>query len=139
MIYSQSTLYAVEALGYMASLPEGQLVKVKELASVLEMPEHFLGKVLSQLVKKKFISSVKGPTGGFSLVVDPGNVTLYRILAALDSLQGLEDNCVMGLKKCSPEEPCALHDIWVNFREEAVGRAQKLTLSEFSKIVMAKL
>jgi Rrf2 family protein len=139
LIYSQSTVYAVEALGYMTSLPAGKAVKAKDIAARLNIPEHFLGKVLSQLVKKKFISSTKGPTGGFSLLVNPSSITLYRILASLDALANLEDECVMGLKECSNEHPCAFHDRWTVFREEAIARAQRLTLTELSEIVMAKL
>jgi len=139
LIYSQSTVYAVEALGYIASLPQGEAVKAKDIATLLDIPEHFLGKVLSQLVKKKFINSTKGPTGGFTLLVNPDSITLYRILASLDALSNLEDECVMGLKECSNVHPCAFHTHWVQFREEAIVRAQKLTLAELSEIVMAKL
>ena len=139
MIYSQSTVYAVEALGYIASLPQGEAVKAKDIDALVNIPEHFLGKVLSQLVKKKFISSTKGPTGGFTLLVNPNSITLYRILASLDALSNLEDECVMGLKECSNVHPCAFHENWIKFREEAIIRAQKLTLTELSEIVMAKL
>ncbi len=123
----------------MASLPSGEAVKAKNIAARLSIPEHFLGKVLSQLVKKKFIASTKGPTGGFTLLVNPSSITLYRILASLDALSNLEDECVMGLKECSNIHPCAFHDRWITFREEAITRAQKLTLTELSEIVMAKL
>lgn len=139
MIYSQSTVYSIEALGFLASLPAGKSVKVKELASALSIPEHFLGKILSLLVKKKFIKSSKGPTGGFTLAVDPENMTLYRILATLDSLTNLEDECVMGLNECSEKNPCALHEIWIKFKTDAILTAQKLTLKELSQIVIAKL
>lgn len=139
MIYSQSTVYALEALGYIASLPPRTIVNVRDIATKLKIPEHFLGKVLSQLVKKKFISSTKGPTGGFTLNADPEKVTIYRILASLDSLEGIEDDCVMGLQSCTPERPCPLHDNWVKFRDEAVPRIQKLTLAQLSENVMAKL
>lgn len=139
MIYQQSTTYALEALAYMAALENGSTVKTRELAEILEIPEHFLGKVMSQLVKKKLISSSKGPTGGFSLAVDSEKITLYRILATLDGLTVLEEDCVMGLNECSESTPCALHQYWTNFRTEAVQRAQKLTLSELAETIVRKL
>ena len=139
MIYSQSTVYALEALGYIASLPPRKSVTVKSLAAKFSIPEHYLGKVLTQLVKKKFIKSTKGPTGGFTLAVDSENVTLYRILATLDGLTSLEDECVMGLYECSEQNSCALHKVWMKFKSDAILTAQKLTLKELSKIVIAKL
>ena len=137
MIYPQSTTYALEALGYMAALEPGATVKTRELAETLNIPEHFLGKVMSQLVKKRLISSAKGPTGGFALAVDPSKVTLYRILAALDSLRALEEECVMGLSRCSDKAPCALHESWSKFRDSAVARAQKLTLDSPTRPILA--
>lgn len=139
MIYSQPVIYALQALGYLASLPPTSSVKVKEMASTLDIPEHFLGKVLSHLVKRKFVSSAKGPTGGFSLEVDPSRVTLYRIMAALDALTTLEDKCVMGFKECTPSTPCAFHDNWTRFKDDTVEKAQRLTLVDLSRIVLAKL
>ncbi|MBN4076575.1 Rrf2 family transcriptional regulator, partial [Gemmatimonas aurantiaca] len=114
-------------------------VKTRQIAETLEIPEHFLGKVMSQLVKKKLVSSAKGPSGGFALAVDPNKITLYRILATLDGLSVLEEDCVMGLNECSESTPCALHNYWVNFRAEAVQRAQKLTLTELADTIVRKL
>ncbi len=139
MLYPQSTAYVIEALGYLASLPPGSSIKVRELAVALNLPEQYLAKVLSQLVRKRFVTSVKGPTGGFSLAVDPKTVTLYRIMAATDSLTALEDECVMGLRHCTSEAPCAFHHDWLRFKEQVVLRAQKLTLAELSGIVMNKI
>lgn len=138
MLYQQSTAYAIEALGFLAAMPAGASMKVRELAEQLGIPEQYLAKVLSQLVRKKFVKSSKGPTGGFSLAVDPHNVTLYRIMAAMDSLTALEDECVMGLRFCSNAAPCAFHHDWLKFKASVVANAQTLTLAELSKIVLAK-
>ncbi len=139
MLYPQSTAYIIEALGYLAALPAGRTIKARDLAQDLEIPEQYLAKILSQLVRKRFVTSTKGPNGGFALAVDPGKVTLYRIMAATDSLSSLEDECVMGLRSCSSATPCAFHHSWLEFKEQVVAKAQKLTLAELSKIVMAKL
>lgn len=139
MLYQQSTAYAIEALGYLATLPPGETMKAKTLAQILDIPEPFLAKVLSQLVRKRFVSSSKGPNGGFALAVDPGSVTLYRIMAATDSLAALEDECVMGLHSCTSAAPCAFHESWVKFKERVVGQAQSLTILDISAIVVAKL
>lgn len=139
MLYPQSTAYIIEALGYLASLPQGSTIKVRDLASELKLQEQYLAKVLSQLVRKRFVSSVKGPNGGFTLAVDPNTVTLYRIMAATDSLTALEDECIMGLRNCTGDAPCAFHENWIKFKEQVISRAQKLTLVELSEIVMNKI
>jgi len=139
LIYPQATSYAIEALAFLAGLDSGTPVKTRQLSEILKIPEQYLGKVMTQLVKKKYISSSKGPTGGFELIINPEKITLYRVMASLDSLTPLEEDCVMGLGKCSSETPCAFHDRWTKFKEQVVSEAQLLTLRDLSKILLNKM
>jgi len=139
LIYPQATSYAIEALAFIAGLDPGTPVKTRQLSDILDIPEQYLGKVMTQLVKKKYINSSKGPTGGFELTVDPERVTLYRVIASLDSLTPLEEDCVMGLGKCSSDTPCAFHERWTKFKDQAIAEAQKLTLTDLSKILLNKM
>ena len=138
MIYPQSIVYALEAIGYLATLDPDEVAKTKDIANRLHIPEHFLGKVLTKLVKRKFVKSIKGPSGGFKLNSNTRSISVYRILASLDGLSALEDNCVMGLKECSSEHPCVLHDLWKEFKEKAIGKTQSVTIAGLSDILMAK-
>jgi Rrf2 family iron-sulfur cluster assembly transcriptional regulator len=138
MIYPRQTVYSLEALGYMATQTPGKSIKVRELAEKLKIPRHFLGKVLTELVKKQFVSSTKGPSGGFVLSVDPSDVTVYRILSDLDALSKLEQNCVMGLIDCDQEHPCALHRQWMDFKSNAIDRTQNLTLEDYARLLVNK-
>lgn len=92
MLYQQSTAYAIEALGYLATLTPSESIKARTLAQTLDIPEPFLAKVLSQLVRKRFVSSTKGPNGGFALAVDPGSVTLTESWQLLIVLLPLRTN-----------------------------------------------
>ena len=139
MIYPRQTIYSLEALGYMASQPTGTSIKVRELAERLDIPRHFLGKVLTELVKKRFVSSTKGPAGGFVLSVKPTDVTVHTILSDLEAMDKIETFCVMGLSECDCEHPCVLHMQWKNFKEHAVERTQDLTLEDYSKSLQEKL
>ncbi len=133
MIYHRQIIYSLEALGYLASQPDNRFVNVKELARELKIPRHFLGKVLTDLVKKKLVSSIKGPSGGFRLAVNPENISIYQILTALGDQARFEHSCLMGLTKCTPHSPCPLHDLWLEFIEKAVTKTRKLTLENFSQ------
>ncbi|MCH8027693.1 MAG: Rrf2 family transcriptional regulator [candidate division Zixibacteria bacterium] len=139
MIYPQATAYAIEALAFMSGLDKGKAVKSRQLSKILDIPEQYLGKVMTQLVKKKYINSTKGPTSGFVLAVDHTKITFYRIMAALDSLTPLEEECVMGMRQCSAETPCAFHERWVKFKEQAISEAQNLTLDKFAGILLTKM
>ncbi len=133
MIYPRQVVYSLEALSYLASLETKRTVKVKDLAKNLDIPRHYLGKVLTELEKKRLVTSSKGPSGGFTLAVNPNSVTLYKILAALNGLEKLEDSCVMGLGRCHTDNPCVLHDLWSQFKDDTIRRTQDMTLGEFSE------
>lgn len=138
MIYPRQVVYSLEALSYLASLEIRRTVKVKDLAKNLDIPRHYLAKVLTELEKKRLVTSTKGPCGGFTLAVNPANITLYRILAALNGLEELEDSCVMCLDSCNSDRPCVLHNVWTQFKDDTILRIQKLTLEEFSSCLFKK-
>ncbi len=132
MIYPQSITYALESLRYLASLPKGTVVKAKDVARELDIPAHFLAKVLTDLGRKRLITSTKGPTGGVTLSIDPGKVTLYNILKTLGGITNLKEECVMGLKDCSGKDSCIFHESWGSFRKEILVRSKKMTLADLS-------
>lgn len=66
-MFSKACTYAIRAALYLAvhAGPQARL-GVKEIAEALDVPKHFLAKILQQLVRNNLVSSVKGPSGGFS-------------------------------------------------------------------------
>ena len=63
---SNSSKYAINAVIYLAAnSSESKRIGVKEVADALHIPLPFLAKILQALVRKKVISSNKGPGGGF--------------------------------------------------------------------------
>lgn len=139
MIYPRHIVYSLEALAYMATQPANKYLKVHEIAAVLNIPRHFLGKVLTDLVKKRLVTSIKGPAGGFILAARPSSISIYRILAELGALTKLEDSCVMGFRDCTENTPCAFHNLWSEFKIGAISQTQKLTLEEFAATLFKKL
>lgn len=133
MIYPQTVSYALEALCHLARLSPNTNVKVREIAAELDIPEHFLGKVLTQLVRKKLIVSSKGPTGGVALARDPAKCTVQDVFAALDAQDLLEERCVLGMRECSDDNACPFHKEWGRFKRGVQSVAQKTTLAQLSK------
>ena len=67
-MFSKSTEYAIRAVFYIAKSTQlGRKVGIKEIASNIQSPEPFLGKILQELSKGGIVKSVKGPNGGFYL------------------------------------------------------------------------
>ncbi len=59
-------------------------INVNILAKEMGASRNHLAKVLQQLVKQNFLKSVRGPSGGFVLNVNPADVTLLSIYEAIE-------------------------------------------------------
>ena len=72
IIFSRQCEYALQAVSYLALQPAGKNITIKDLTKRLNIPYHFLAKILQNLTYKKLLVSQKGPSGGFALALPPG-------------------------------------------------------------------
>ena len=54
------------------------------IARMMKASEHHLAKVFQQLARHEMIESVRGPTGGVALVIDPDKTSLLEIYEAIE-------------------------------------------------------
>jgi Rrf2 family iron-sulfur cluster assembly transcriptional regulator len=130
MILSKSCEYAIRATVYVAfKSRESEKVGIIEVAKAIGSPMPFTGKILQTLVRKKILSSAKGPNGGF-YVENGQSLFLIDIVRSIDG-NGLFTACVLGLEKCSETKPCPMHEKVKPIREQL--------MTEFSKQSIARL
>ncbi len=116
IIFSRQCEYALQAVLYLALKPQGEMTSMKELAKRLEIPYHFVAKILQDLTHKGLLASHKGPGGGFTLAMPAKEITLFHIIEAIDGVN-LMNGCLMGFPECSSTNPCALHEHWAQIRD----------------------
>ena len=116
LIFSRHCEYALQAVLFLALKPEGEMTTIKELTARLDIPYHFLAKILQDLRGKGLLASLKGPSGGFALGMPAEDITLFHIIEAIDGV-GFTKNCVLGFAECSGKNPCAVHDRWATLRD----------------------
>jgi Rrf2 family protein len=125
---NQSAEYALRAVLYMAQRGEGAY-KAPTIASALGISTTYLGKVLQQLVKAGVLTSVRGPTGGYSLARAPGELSVREIAAPFQTLQP-RGQCLMGNRKCDPAQPCAAHETWRRINDGVASQLNNTTLAD---------
>ncbi|MBX2990084.1 MAG: Rrf2 family transcriptional regulator [Bacteroidetes bacterium] len=116
LIFSRQCEYAIQSVLYLALKPRSQMTSIRELATELDIPYHFLAKILQDLSRKEFLVSQKGPSGGFALSVPPEDITLFHIVEAVDGI-AFTTMCVLGFSECTPQCPCGVHDEWAELRD----------------------
>ena len=115
---SKTTEYALRAVVYIAlNDAQDSKVGIKEIAKELELPAHFMGKILQDLVRKGVISSVKGPGGGFFMHRAASDINLLEVVQVIDGLEAFR-RCGMGMKQCSDTHPCPLHNDIKAYRDQ---------------------
>lgn len=112
MVLHNTTQYAIRILNYLANESDNRLVSAKTLSEKLDIPYKFLTKIMTNLVKEKFIVSIRGREGGFELARPADEINLGQVLDVVSG--SLEDKgCILGIGSCDDRKKCALHDQWV--------------------------
>ncbi len=137
-MFSKSCEYAIKASIFIAQKREGvQCVRVKEIAKGINAPEHFVAKILQELSRKKVISSMKGPNGGFCMNEAQINKPVLDIVLLIDG-DGILNNCVLGLEHCSSSNPCPMHLEYQKIKLSIKNMLEKNTIRDFNNLLVAK-
>lgn len=89
---STKTIYAVAALHELGSIPEDEVMKIKEIAARASVPQNFLEQILLELKKQGVLTSVKGAYGGYKLAKKLKDITLKDVIMILET-DALSDIC----------------------------------------------
>lgn len=117
MIYTKTGEYAIRAILFLARQPKDSLIMSSDIAKSEDIPAHYLAKILQRMAKYGYVDSFKGRGGGFK-ITDMANKS--SILEIVERIEGPVINlkCVTGLKECSDEAPCPLHEEWASLRDQ---------------------
>jgi len=129
---SKTSTQLINALVELAKLPEGEFAGAKSIASKIEAPQNYLGKMLQGLSYRRIVISQKGMGGGFRLGKDPKKITLYEIVEPIENVS-VWSECALGLKKCSDLSPCAVHHQWTAVRDRYYDFLKKTRISDLIK------
>ncbi|MDP1675613.1 MAG: Rrf2 family transcriptional regulator [Bacteroidota bacterium] len=132
VLFSRPCEYALQAVLYLAQKREGEMTSAKELTSKLDIPYHFISKILQDLTYKKLLYSQTGPTGGFALAKSPKKILFLDIVEAIDG-KDYKTNCVMGFSECGGEKVCAVHDKWKLIKENIHNMLVSKNIFEMAK------
>jgi Rrf2 family protein len=118
-MFSKACEYAIRATLHIAERSAAdEQVTVRSIAEATDIPEAFTAKVLQKLVKAGHIGSMKGPGGGFNLT--PARAKKLKLSSIVDAIDGdaIYTGCALGLPQCDAENPCALHDRFMEVRND---------------------
>lgn len=116
-MFNKETEYAIRGLVYIqVQNLKGKRPGIDEIAPEIEAPRFYIAKILQRMVKLGFIFSQKGKGGGFYFDPDGADLPLIEVINATEGKKVIT-GCGFGLKHCSEENPCPLHDKYKSIRE----------------------
>ncbi len=121
---TELALLAMETLAELDARTSGE-----RLAEGIGTTREFLPQVMAPLVKRNWVKSTRGPSGGYELAVGLREVT---VLDLIETVEGATDRgqCVLSGSACDADEPCALHDAWSRARDALLAELGSISLAD---------
>ncbi|HAK00074.1 MAG TPA: Rrf2 family transcriptional regulator [Bacteroidales bacterium] len=112
---SEAATIAIHSMALIARSKE--LLNAQAIADATGFSKNHISKVLMQLVKYNYLSSYRGPKGGFLLNRQPEEVTLLEIYNMFDGEISDKTGCKMHCTFC-PFRSCIFGDLSKRFSRE---------------------
>lgn len=132
VLFSRQCEYGIQAALVLATKKHEGWTALSEITARINVPNHYMAKILQNMARDGLLDSWKGPQGGFKLAKPAAQITLLEIVEAIDGT-GFLKKCVLGFPDCSSDDPCPIHKTWEKVREQLVNSLGKKSLADMSK------
>ncbi|MBN1426934.1 MAG: Rrf2 family transcriptional regulator [Anaerolineae bacterium] len=121
--------YALRAVAEIARMPEGKRVPTALIASRQNIPLPFLAKIVSQLVVRGILETIRGASGGVNLARPADVITMREVIEAIDGPIAL-NRCTREPGACEQRDTCPFCEIFVEAQETLIKRLDGTTLAD---------
>jgi Rrf2 family protein len=107
--------YGLRCLLRVANAREGESLTIPEIGRAEALSIAYVAKLMRILRQRKFVKSVRGQTGGYTLARSPENILVGEVVAALGGRLFEPGFCdqFSGLKKmCTHSVDCSIRSLW---------------------------
>jgi Rrf2 family protein len=104
-------------------------INVTRIAEEINSSKHHVAKVMQRLVKEGYLSSQRGPTGGFILKKDPENINFLELYETIEGKIEI-NTCPMNKPVC-PFDKCIMNNVTSKMSNEFREYLRNQKLSEY--------
>lgn len=122
--------YGLRAMVDLAVYSSGDHMSLKSIAERQNISEGYLEQVFSTLRKAGLINSIKGAQGGYALADQPENITVGRILRALEGDLSVISEKSIEEKTKDRIEACISYNVWSAINESIDSVVDRITLEK---------
>lgn len=128
MDISRKTDYALRMLSMLAQ-GDNSLLSVRAAADEVDVPYSFARSIQHGLVQAGIVESLRGVHGGMRLKVKPSEVTIRKVVEAVQGPLTMND-CTAEGATCSRMAGCCYHPLWIGTQELVRNYLDSVTLED---------
>lgn len=91
----------------------------------------YLEQLFGKLRRRKLVTSVRGPGGGYCLTKPASEISVAQIILAVD--EPLDATQCGGKENCIEDTPCMTHDLWVSLNKTIFQYLSSIDLGALMK------
>ena len=107
-----------------------KMLNAHEIADMMSFSKNHLAKVMQVLVRYEYVSSIRGPKGGFFLKKKPQEISLLEIYEIFEG-KLLVQNCALHSEHECPFKKCVFGGLTGKFTREFADYLKGKTLGDF--------
>jgi Rrf2 family iron-sulfur cluster assembly transcriptional regulator len=130
MIFSASATHALRAMTHLAANPQVEAKLGRELAAEIELPTHYLAKVLATLARAGLLLATRGVRGGYRLARAPREILLLEIVEPFEGKRVRSGCLLQPDRACRDEAACSAHAEWSKVKATYLGFLERTTLAD---------
>ena len=128
--WSQASSIAFHAMVLLARETSANLT-AEGMSSTLNVSSDHLAKVMQRLSKCGLVNSLRGPSGGYTVGRDPGEITMLDIYECIEG-PSKRVKCAFDVRKCAGGD-CIFGTMISDIDEVVSGYLSRTNLSDVSK------
>jgi Rrf2 family protein len=120
--------YSLEALLYLALLPEGSFASTRSISENTGISDGYLEQLFIPLKKDGIVRGIRGAQGGYLPGHDLKDITVGDILRAVEG--SLEPVACLSSGTCPAEAACITRHTWAQLYQEISDCVDSITLAD---------
>jgi FeS assembly SUF system regulator len=129
---TKTTDYGIILLTQLAAAPDA-VYSAAELSAEARIPLPMASKILKHLTREGILESRRGAKGGYVLALSAEQISVARIIDALEGPFALTECIALGPGGCEQEPVCPTRTNWHRINSAVYGALAQITLAEMCR------
>ncbi len=134
MIFGASATHALRALAHLAAGGGEEATLGRDLARKVQVPSHYLAKVLATLARTGVLTATRGARGGYRLARPARQITLLEVVEPFEGKRARPGCLLRPGEPCREGAACSAHAAWSGVKTTYLRFLETTTLADIQGI-----